>query len=176
MNTVETTSKESTAMINVNYREMVDLKGMLIVCYPLRRQLSEITIDLTVQDINVKIENDDDNNKINEDLLPFIYCSSEEQRQDPIFVSAPVRSIVTTTTKRSTQSATLPINGSELRKQSIHLLSQCLPNRVTTLSSVNVCFSKLLQKTDSNKSDTSPKMPTRVKTIISLQKLSATPL
>jgi hypothetical protein len=176
MNTVENTSKESATIINFNYREMVDFKGMVVVCHPLRRQLSEITIDLPVQNINVKTENHDENNKINKDILPFKYCSSEEQRRVPIFMSAPDRSMVIPTTKKSIQSSTLAINGSELRKQSIDLLSQCLPNRVTTLSSVNVCFSKLLQKTDSTKSDTSPKMPTRVKTIISLQKLAATPL
>jgi hypothetical protein len=149
-----------------------DLRGKVVVCFPFHRQLSEITIDH-----NIHCVNDD------MDCLPDLISrrNYKDNCITPSMEKSNKETAITTTVAPTLSSKThLTLSKSDIRKQSIELLSQCRSKRTKASSSlllstekVDICFSKLFQKTDIGCYDSSPRMPTRLQTIVSLQKIAA---
>jgi hypothetical protein len=161
--TLETISRETMTSTNIN-RPIVSFEGKVIVCFTLRRQLSELSIDFDI----------DDNSENNKEAtvcsaFQFNRCNSKSKK------SGTSKSGFATPKSMNKQSRSALYND-DMKKLSTDLLNQFRPYRSITSSpsngKSNICFSKIFQKTDTLKSDMSPKMPTRRETILELQDMT----
>jgi hypothetical protein len=162
MNTVETNSPECMTLSKSN-RTIISFEGSIIVCHPLNRQLSETTLDTCF--LSDEVEFDDDND------TDFDNC---------IDIDVYTPSIIYCTTSKvdngMSKSRTGSIDSmSHYQPLTLHHHSSSISSTSCTDKTSSVtCFTKIFSKMDTEKLDCSPKMPTRVKTIIDLQNLLTT--
>jgi hypothetical protein len=146
----ENNSRESVDTVN-EYHGLVDLVGKTVVCFPLLRQVSELTIDSN--------HFDDTTEDSHNERTVVVFCQSYGDK----------------TISNTIQGASdvLDTNRIRTRKQSIDLLNQHRPRIGLTLSNerLDVGFSKRFRSSLTSSIDSSPKMPTRIKTMASLENM-----